>query len=85
MQGREGAGGEEDDREQLEELLNRVFRDPASRWGFTSEREKIVWVLGKLARGLTARAGASLREARSKQRESKEASKDGGAAGQGGR
>ena len=74
---------EPSDRRQLEELLERAVREPASRWGFRSENEKIVWLLSKLARGLTSRAEASLREARDKARKRKKSRENASKAGQG--
>ena len=47
-------------RETLEALLKRIGREPASEWGFKTEREKMVWVLGKMVEVFTTRAQTAL-------------------------
>lgn len=47
-------------RQTLEDLLKRVGREPASEWGFKTEREKMVWVLGKMVEVFTTRAQTAL-------------------------
>ncbi len=47
-------------RERLEDLLKRIGREPASEWGFKTEREKMVWVLGKMIEVFTTRAQTAL-------------------------
>ncbi len=51
-------------REKLEDLLERIGREPASEWGFKTEREKMVWVLGKMVEVFTTRAETALDNAK---------------------
>jgi hypothetical protein len=43
-------------RDKLDDLLKRVGREPASDWGFTSEGEKLLWLVGKMADVFKVRA-----------------------------
>lgn len=72
-------------REKLEDLLKRIGREPASEWGFKTERQKMVWVLGKMVEVFTTRAQTALdnAEKRMKARKAlrqnaKQAAKNGG-------
>jgi hypothetical protein len=47
-------------REKLDDLLMRIGREPASEWGFKTEREKMFWVLGKMVEVFTTRAQTAL-------------------------
>jgi hypothetical protein len=49
-----------DDRKQLETLLKRVAKEPAADWDFTSEGQKTVWLLGRLADIFKAQAQKAL-------------------------
>lgn len=44
----------------LEDLLKRIGREPAGEWGFKTEREKIIGVLGKMVEVFTTRAQTAL-------------------------
>jgi hypothetical protein len=55
-------------RKQLETLLARVAKEPASDWDFTSERQKTVWLIGRLAEIFAAQAQKALDTVRAKRK-----------------
>ncbi len=53
--GETGASAAGESRKNLEDLLKRIGQEPANDWGFRTEPEKVLWVLGRIANGYKVR------------------------------